>query len=500
VTAYTLYRAGRAPNAFMAGFLSFLVPGTGQLYAGRLRRGITMLAVTLVVAAAVLAVWLQGSIFVLRLVVQPDVLLALLVANALFFVFHVHCVVDAYRGARRPSFPPRATRSGLIGHAALVAALLALTVAPHLVAAYYDYRSYDLLTSVFADEEPESPLLAAAIQPEPTPPAEVTPSPAVDPAAGPEAPAGADEPPPPTEPADDRSTWHERGRVTFLLVGGDAGPGRSGLRTDTMMVLSVDPSTERAALFGVPRNLADVPLPRTAHTDLDVFPDILNALWGYATANPELFPGSRVPGATALKETIGGVLGLRIDYYAAVDLRGFVEVIDALGGVTVNVQKYVYDAGVSPPYEDEPWIVVDLEPGRHHMDGRLALGYARTRWATSDYDRMRRQRCILGALEQQASPARILRSFPKLASVVKRFMLTDVPIKELPDLIELLTRLSTAKTVAVSFAPSDFAAGWRDGYPIPDVELIRQTVKQALKREPALAAGNGLETLKTGCL
>jgi hypothetical protein len=128
VTAYTLYRAGRAPNAFMAGFLSFLVPGTGQLYAGRLRRGITMLAVTLVVAAAVLAVWLQGSIFVLRLVVQPDVLLALLVANALFFVFHVHCVVDAYRGARRPSFPPRATRSGLIGHAALVAALLALTV------------------------------------------------------------------------------------------------------------------------------------------------------------------------------------------------------------------------------------------------------------------------------------------------------------------------------------------------------------------------------------
>ena len=84
-------------------------------------------------------------------------------------------------------------------------------------------------------------------------------------------------------------------------------------------------------------------------------------------------------------------------------------------------------------------------------------------------------------------------------SVVKRFMLTDVPIKELPDLIELLTRLSTAKTVAVSFAPPDFAATWRDGYPVPDVALIRRTVDQSLKREPVLGPESGLETLKSGC-
>lgn len=501
---YTLYRAGRAPLAFVAGLLSFLVPGSGQIYVGRWRCGLVMLAIAVAITCAALVVWLQGTVFVLRLLVNPDVLLVLLVANALVFLFRAHCVVDAYRGARLPDFPPRRRGAGTAARAAVVAALLMATAVPHVVAGYYDYRAHDLLTSVFADEALESPLLAAAIQPPPAAPPAPSVSPSagsagsdLGPEAGPQAPAGADDPLP-VKPVE-QSSWRERGRVTFLLVGGDAGPGRSGLRTDTMMVLSVDPKTERAAIFGIPRNLADVPFPKTAHTDLDTFPGILNALWGYATATPELFPDSRVPGATALKETIGNLLGLRIDYYAAVDLRGFVEVIDALGGVTVNVQKNVYDAGVSPPYDDEPWIVVDLEPGQHHLDGRLALGYARTRWATSDYDRMRRQRCILGALEQQASPARILRSFPKLASVVKRFMLTDVPIKELPDLIELLTQLSTAKTVAVSFAPPGFDSGWHDGYPVPNVELIRGTVKQALKRAPALDAESGLETLKTGC-
>ena len=498
LTTYTLYRARRPPRAVAAGLLSFLLPGAGQVYSGRLRRGLVMLAVTAGIALAALGLWLQGTALALRLLLDPDVLLTLLVANALFFAFHVHCVVDAYRGARRPAFPPRPAGGDLAIRAAFVALLVSLTATPHVAAAYYDYRSYDLLTSVFADEEPESPVLAAAVRPEASP-AGPTPLPDVDPMAGPAAPAGADAPPAPAPAQEERSTWQERGRLNFLLVGGDAGPGRSGLRTDTMIVLSVDPKTERAALFGVPRNLIDVPFPRTAQTDFVAFPEILNALWGYATANPELFPGSRVPGATALKETIGALLGLRIDYYAAVDLRGFVEVIDALGGVTVNVQHSVYDAGVSPPYDDEPWIVVDLEPGPHHMDGRLALGYARTRWATSDYDRMRRQRCILGALEQQASPARILRSFPKLASIIKRFMLTDVPIKQLPDLIELLTRLSTAKTVAVSFAPPTFDAGSRDGYPIPDVELIRTAVRQSLRRDPGLGDGSGLETLKTGC-
>jgi anionic cell wall polymer biosynthesis LytR-Cps2A-Psr (LCP) family protein len=120
-----------------------------------------------------------------------------------------------------------------------------------------------------------------------------------------------------------------------------------------MIVVSINTETRRTALFSVPRNLEGVPFPPAANTDLETFPDILNALWQYAEGRPELFPGAREPGATALKATIGHLLALRIDYYAMVDLRGFVEVVDALGGVTVNVPRPIYDAGVSPPTEDE---------------------------------------------------------------------------------------------------------------------------------------------------
>jgi polyisoprenyl-teichoic acid--peptidoglycan teichoic acid transferase len=242
-----------------------------------------------------------------------------------------------------------------------------------------------------------------------------------------------------------------------------------------------------------------VPFPPTAHTELETYPEILNSLWGYAEANPELFPKAKMPGPTALKETIGWMLGLRIDYFAAVDLRGFAELVDALGGVTVNVLRHVWDAGVSPPVEGEPSIVINLEPGRHRLDGRQALGYVRTRWASSDYDRMHRQRCVMGALAQQASVGRLLRAFPKLASTVKRFVLTDIPLETLPDLLELLAGLETKRMVGVSFAPPTYAATWANGAPSPDVPLIRRAVGRALVQSPKPDAELGLQSVRSDC-
>ena len=157
------------------------------------------------------------------------------------------------------------------------------------------------------------------------------------------------------------------------------------------------------------------------------------------------------------------------------------------------MQNRVYDAGVSPPYEGEPWIVVDLEEGRHHLDGRLALGYVRTRWATSDYDRMHRQSCLIGSLAQQASVPKLLRGFPKLASAIKKYMETDIPLRALPDLIELLGELDANEMVVISFVPPRFSTG------SPDVELIRRTVREALRQPPALGEETGIETLKESC-
>ena len=354
---------------------------------------------------------------------------------------------------------------------------------------------------MFADEEPtdysplpEEPAPVAAGSGE----AETEPDPEPDDSGNP-APAGETKPVRQVEPPEQGAYWKERGRVNLLLLGGDAGYDRSGIRTDTMIVVSLNARDGTGAIFGVPRNLMRVPLPPSAHTDMETFPDILNALWQYADWHPELFPGAKKPGATAVKETIGSLLGLEIDYYALVDLRGFVEMIDAVGGVTVNVQTHVYDAGVSTPFPDEEWIPVDLEPGEHHLDGRLALGYVRTRWATSDYDRMSRQRCLVGALAEQASPGKLLRSFPKLASAIKEYMQTDVPLKALPDLIELLPELKTDRFVVVSFVPPTFTATWENGTPVPDVELIRRTVKEALRARPKLGEETGLATLKGAC-
>ena len=330
---YALHRAGGLPRAFLAGLLSLLVPGAGQLYARRWRRGLALLAVAAAIGLTTLAFWIQGELFVLRLLVQPNVLLGLLVAVAGVFAFHAHCVVDAYRVARRARISAGRPRGRTSGHFAAILLLAGVLAVPYAAAAYYDFRSYDLLTSVFADEEP---LDVQPVQAErggggggadPRGGGADDPSPSYGPLTGPSAPAatstGEERQEPAEKPSSEKpSYWKDRGRLNVLLLGGDAGPGRWGLRTDTMIVVSLNLKTGTASVFSVPRNLRNVPLPESAHTELETFPDILNALWGYAESHPDLFPGAKRPGPTALKETIGNLLGLHIDYFAAVDLRG----------------------------------------------------------------------------------------------------------------------------------------------------------------------------------
>jgi polyisoprenyl-teichoic acid--peptidoglycan teichoic acid transferase len=485
---YTVYRSSRQPWAFVAGLLSAVVPGAGQLYVGARRRAALMLGVTILLVFCGMAVALQDEVSLLRLAVQPNVLIALLVFDVAVFVFRAHCTIDAYRCARRARTFAGFPSGARAWRAAAVLVLVAFVAAPHAGAGYYLARGYDVLTSVFAAEEPVSILPTGG-------------GPTSGPSAGGVVTVGENREATPhltARPEPAPSPWRG-GRVTFLLVGGDAGPYRYGLRTDTMIVVSVSTKSGRAAIFGVPRNLIGVPFPPSADTGLETYPEILNSLWGYAEANPELFPKALMPGPTALKETIGWMLGLRIDYFAAVDLRGFVETVDALGGVTVNVPRHIWDAGVSPPVEGEPSIAIDLEPGRHRLDGRQALSYVRTRWASSDYDRMHRQRCVMAALAQQASVGRLMRAFPKLASTVKRFVLTDIPLKTLPELVELLAGLETKKMIGVSFTPPTYAATWANGAPSPDVPLMRRAVDRALVERPNPDSELGLQSVRTDC-
>ena len=208
--------------------------------------------------------------------------------------------------------------------------------------------------------------------------------------------------------------WAEVPRVNTLLIGSDAGAGRWGTRTDSLMVVSTDTSTGDTLLVGIPRNLERVPFPESNPLHA-LYPNgydcgdecLMNGIWTLADGRPDLFPGVESPGRQSTVDVVGEVTGLRIDHSVVVNLRGFRALVDAMGGVDVNVQERVCvechlgtSGGIVFTGDREQWI----EPGLQHLDGRLALWYARSRAASDDFSRMRRQRCVAGALMEQADP------------------------------------------------------------------------------------------------
>jgi LCP family protein required for cell wall assembly len=269
--------------------------------------------------------------------------------------------------------------------------------------------------------------------------------------------------------------------VTILLIGSDHGPGNVGDRTDSMILAALQRGTRRAIAFGVPRNLVEVRLGGRAARALARFHEPLNALYAYARTRPELFPGGRDPGATALKQTISRLLGLRIDYYAFVNLDGFVDMVDALGGVTIHVKERLVDS-VTQPTRGETKPTIDVYPGRtYHFYGREALAYVRSRKASSDYRRMARQRCFLSALAHQVNARDVLLHFRSLARTVEGSVRTDIPLDRLPDLVRLATGLDRRQTFTKTFG-REYIARRRpsDLYPIPAVWKIRAAAREVM--------------------
>jgi len=165
--------------------------------------------------------------------------------------------------------------------------------------------------------------------------------------------------------------------------------------------------------------------------------------WG--DHHPAEFPSGGVP---ALEGAIGALLGIPIHYYATVDLRGFVKMVDAVGGVDINVTKSLSDPnyggfGVGPGWS--------IEPGLHHLDGANALAYARIRKSTgeSDFTRAARQQEVLVALRNRAVGAGILLSLPQLLSAVGGAIRTDLPADRLPELAALAEQIDGSSTTKV---------------------------------------------------
>ena len=288
--------------------------------------------------------------------------------------------------------------------------------------------------------------------------------------------------------------------TTILLLGTDEGPGNSGARTDTMILAAIQHGTGRAVAFGIPRNLVEVPLGGALPGKPKRFEQPLNGLYGYARALPGFFPGGRDPGATALKQAVSSLLGVRVDYYALVNLRGFADLVDGLGGVRILVKERLVDE-VTRPAWGEPKPRIDVQPGRrYHFYGREALAYVRSRKDSNDYTRMARQRCFLSAMADQLDPVRVLRNFPGLARTVERNVATDVPLRRLPALIRLVGGIDPKETLTETFG-ADYIASRRklDNYPLPKLGLMRTAVREAILVPERASAERGLVSAGKSC-
>jgi LCP family protein required for cell wall assembly len=299
----------------------------------------------------------------------------------------------------------------------------------------------------------------------------------------------------------DSLSWQERGRLTMLLAGSDAAEDRTGVRTDVMMVVSVDVDTGHVAMFGIPRNLGDVPLSDDVAEIMgrDEFTGMLKWLYGEAQNYPELAANGEDPGLMAVKGAAEGLLGIPVDYYAMVDMVGFVDLVDLFGGVEMDVVEPVTVRLFAP--DGSGWEQYEIEPGWQTLSGGEALAYARSRTGASDYARMRRQRCLVAATMEQADLTTALRVFPDMVEAIRDNVQTNIPLEILPDLVMLRDDIRMDELIAVGFTPPDYLLGpSSEGFNLPDVEGIQRTVQEIINDPDSYrGSANSVDPLQDHC-
>jgi anionic cell wall polymer biosynthesis LytR-Cps2A-Psr (LCP) family protein len=175
---------------------------------------------------------------------------------------------------------------------------------------------------------------------------------------------------------------------------------------------------------------------------------------------------------------VEAVTGLTIDRYLVLDLRGFARLVDTVGGVDVDVKRALPIGGHVEANGRQTGVTGYLQPGRHHLDGYQALWFVRSRSDSNDYDRMFRQRCLVGALARQLDPVTVLRHLPEIARELHQDLTTDVPLSGLEDWVTLLRRVQGAqvRSLVVTDAVTDPAR--------PDLARIRSLVAAAIAGAP----------------
>ena len=425
-------------------FLGALVPGSGYLYAGRRAVGAVVLLVWLILLGGLAYYFGRDVRPALDLAFDPTRLKLLAGALVAGLVVWAFVVFTSHRLVRPQERPRWHTVTGNV----LVAVLCLVMTYPVVTAARNALAQAELVSTVFDDNESAT-----------TPQGRTKENP-----------------------------WAGTDRVNVLLLGGDGGEGRTGVRTDTVILISMNTNTGKTVMFSLPRNMMNAQFPEDSPLH-DEYPYgytgaedpayyMLNAIYGQVPVNyPGILGKSDNEGADAIKQAVSGSLGVPVDYYVLVNLEGFKEIVDAMGGITVNINEPVAingntDAGI-PPTDY-------LDPGPdQHLDGFKALWFARGRYGSDDYARMDRQRCTVDAIIDAANPMTLFRHYTDLVKAGKDVVYTDIPRDLAPAFVELALKVKDAKTKSVVFKTSEHFNSSD-----PDFDWMQETVEKAIHPPP----------------
>ena len=388
----------RGPSGSVIGAL--LVPGAPSLFRRTtLSAALLLLGVVIPIATIVVALVRRNEIT--SLVLDKNFLLALQAIAVLSVLTRLVSVVEVIRS--RSDGAPRRLASTL----AIVGVMLVATPAAWSIARAQDLSG--VISDVFVSSGSDAPLAATG----------------------------------------DGST-SSAGFKTILLLGGDEGPGRWALRTDTMILVTIHEESGRMAMISIPRNMYKMKFPpgsAMANEFPQGFPELANAIYPYVFTHEDISAtyvrGDLQPEALALASAISYSMNITIDDYVLVNMQGFLEIIDALGGVTLTLDKELPMPGNIPGAKTQypPFI----GPGEVTMDGTTALGFARSRSGDSDYGRMGRQRQLLTAIASQVEGSDILLRFPNLTEIMRWTVRTSLSAGEFSSLVDRLRSGASVK-------------------------------------------------------
>ncbi|MFG1818968.1 LCP family protein [Kribbella sp. NPDC049174] len=435
-------------GALALAVVGVLLPGTAYLLARRFRLGVLVTTISLALYGAAAYVGLKRRDDVIAWALDPDLLLWMVGGLSAVALCWVVVLVTSYKMLR-----PLAARPASRLFGAVVVGLVCFGLASSTaLGAQTLMAQRSLVRKVFGNEKSKS-------QTRPT----IT---------------------------NTKDVWAQFPRLNLLLLGADDGEGRDGTRTDTVMVASIDTKTGDTALISLTRNWMRMPFPKNSPL-YKIYPTgfwdpngpkeqsnfYLDAMYRKV---PELHHGILGPsdneGADVLKLSVGEALGLQLHYYVQINLAGFEQVVEALGGITVNI-NYPVPVGGNDDKQIPPSRYLEPGPNRK-LNGTDALWFARGRYRVpgADVARQARQRCTIKAIVERATPQNVLANYQSIAKAGEQLIRTDIPQDLLRHFITLGEKVKSAKITNIDLDKERNYPNGRN----PNYAAMRSLVQTAL--------------------